>query len=250
MIELDDATRQLLLQRAGPGPGSRERVLAGLRTSLGPGPGGPDGGHGSPSGSEAGGGAAASPTANLVWGAKVVGLTLALTGAGLGAVGLVGSALRPSKPDPSSVHASRDVKASLPPAESNVDPLAAAAEPEPAPDLEPPPASEVASTDARTRTRATAQTSEGETSASAPTLEAELALLHRAKQSSDLRVALGLLDQHTREFPNGQLARERELLRIDLLCGLDQAREAEAARVRFLARYPDAPVRPKGCPDQ
>ena len=66
-------------------------------------------------------------------------------------------------------------------------------------------------------------------------LAAEAALVRAAKAESDDRAALVLLDRHATSFPNGELARERELLRAERLCALGRVDEARALAKRFLA---------------
>ena len=69
----------------------------------------------------------------------------------------------------------------------------------------------------------------------------ELALLEPARSSighGDYRTALTAIDQHRREFPNGQLSEEREALRVRALWGLGQRQTALAAAKVFRKRYP------------
>jgi hypothetical protein len=69
----------------------------------------------------------------------------------------------------------------------------------------------------------------------------ELALLEPARSSigqGDYGAALVAIDQHRREFPNGQLSEEREALRVRALWGLGQRPAALAAAKVFRQRYP------------
>jgi hypothetical protein len=69
----------------------------------------------------------------------------------------------------------------------------------------------------------------------------ELGLLAPARMSSargDYEAAMRSLAKHQREFPNGQLAEEREALRIRALWGLGRKPAAEAAADAFRTRYP------------
>jgi hypothetical protein len=69
----------------------------------------------------------------------------------------------------------------------------------------------------------------------------ELGLLEPARTSSargDYNAALAAIAKHQREFPNGQLAEEREALRVRALWGLGQRPAAEAAAAVFRTRYP------------
>lgn len=70
---------------------------------------------------------------------------------------------------------------------------------------------------------------------------AELSLLRRAHvayASRDFPSALVLVTEHTREFPNGHLAEEREALRIKSLAGSGRARDARRTVAAFAARFP------------
>jgi hypothetical protein len=69
----------------------------------------------------------------------------------------------------------------------------------------------------------------------------ELALLEPARSSighGNYAAALAAIDQHRREFPNGQLSEEREALRVRALWGLGQRPAALAAAKVFRRRYP------------
>lgn len=69
----------------------------------------------------------------------------------------------------------------------------------------------------------------------------ELALLEPARVSigrGDYPTALSALEQHRREFPNGQLSQEREALRVRAMWGLGQKPAALAAAQAFRKRYP------------
>lgn len=69
----------------------------------------------------------------------------------------------------------------------------------------------------------------------------ELALLEPARSSighGNYGAALAAIDQHRREFPNGQLSEEREALRVRALWGLGQRPAALAAAKFFRRRYP------------
>jgi hypothetical protein len=78
-------------------------------------------------------------------------------------------------------------------------------------------------------------------------LAAERALLALSKTAigrRDYAAALDNLDRHTREFPRGQLAEEREALAIQALQGLGRASEARARATRFKATYPRSMLMP------
>jgi hypothetical protein len=58
--------------------------------------------------------------------------------------------------------------------------------------------------------------------------------------ASQPSAALRLLDQHAARFPEGLLAPEREVLRIEALRRLGRTAEAEQRLRAFQARYPDS----------
>jgi hypothetical protein len=69
----------------------------------------------------------------------------------------------------------------------------------------------------------------------------ELGLLEPARSSigrGDYGGALGAIARHQREYPRGQLAQEREALRVRALWGMGQRSQAESAAVSFRKRYP------------
>jgi TolA-binding protein len=73
------------------------------------------------------------------------------------------------------------------------------------------------------------------------TLAEEMRLLgagQRALNSGAFSEALRHFDEHRRRFPNGALAQERELKRIQSLCRLGRATQARAAAQAFAKRRP------------
>jgi outer membrane protein assembly factor BamD (BamD/ComL family) len=69
----------------------------------------------------------------------------------------------------------------------------------------------------------------------------ELELLQPARRSiatGSFSQALAELARHQREYPTGQLAQEREALRVRALWGTGQRAEAEQAAAVFRKRYP------------
>ena len=58
--------------------------------------------------------------------------------------------------------------------------------------------------------------------------------LHRGLYAS----ALSALDEHTRRFPRGELAEEREALAVQALARAGRGAEARRRAERFEARYP------------
>jgi hypothetical protein len=92
--------------------------------------------------------------------------------------------------------------------------------------------------------RAPGTSTAGSESTRAPSVKqyaTELALLEPARSSighGNYGAALAAIDQHRREFPNGQLSEEREALRVRALWGLGQRPAALAAAKVFRRRYP------------
>ena len=80
------------------------------------------------------------------------------------------------------------------------------------------------------------------------TLAAELRLLARAQaamRAGDPAGSLVALDEHAREFEDGQLAPERDYKRALAQCGLGRSDEARAIAEAFVRRYPRSPLRHK-----
>jgi len=78
--------------------------------------------------------------------------------------------------------------------------------------------------------------------------EAELELLraaHSAYKAHDFGNALALVAEHSRRFPNGLLAEEREALRVRSLAGAGRTDEARRAAATFAARFPRSVLVPK-----
>jgi hypothetical protein len=86
------------------------------------------------------------------------------------------------------------------------------------------------------------------------TTSAEIALMQPAKRalrSGSYARALELYKTHAQSFPSSKLAEERELGRIQALCGLGRGDEARALAGRFARRFPGSPLRAKAkvaCP--
>lgn len=82
---------------------------------------------------------------------------------------------------------------------------------------------------------------EGPRSLGARQYQSELALLEPARTSiarGEFGEALTAIAKHRREFPNGELAQEREALRVRALWGVGQKAAASAAAKAFRKRYP------------
>ena len=77
---------------------------------------------------------------------------------------------------------------------------------------------------------------------------AELGLLSRAQAAytrHDFSRALALVGEHTRRFPNGHLAEEREALRVRSLLGSGRNEEAGRAAALFARRFPRSVLLPR-----
>jgi len=75
----------------------------------------------------------------------------------------------------------------------------------------------------------------------------ELRLLRQARAAvarEDFAAALPPIAEHTRDFPNGRLAEEREALRVKALVGLGRNAEARRAATSFAARFPRSVLQP------
>ena len=74
-----------------------------------------------------------------------------------------------------------------------------------------------------------------------PVLAAELALVDAAKRAlaaGDAARALDRLAAHARDFRRGQLAEERQALRVEALCAAGKRPQARAEATLFLREYP------------
>lgn len=250
MAELHEQLRrdlELLRDRASPPPGADARVLAAVE-AIGLGPEGPlepdadpdvgwDGAANDAVG-QVGHAGHATTGAQIVWAAKIVAVTLALTGAGLLGVGVTGRAIRASKASAGAVESKSD--ATVPTISTT-----------PSREVMPAPASTALPEQAATERDATEPATELGRSTATPSrspatevqhpdpLAAELALIEAARTADDPSRALELLRQHERRFAGGLLATERELLIIEHLC---ERGDFEPARRRF-ADHRDAPQR-------
>jgi hypothetical protein len=270
MNQIDAATRQALCRGDQPPPGVEDRILAAILPPILP-PGGPPGepSGGSPGGSTgswgldsaatggssaaaggAGLGVAAHGGLTLTYALQVVAATLGLAAAGVGLLAVTAQGVRaltdsgadPSTQDRAAVVApvtnapatdpSRLPAASDPLASSDPD----ASEPEPPPELSHVRPAPSAATAAAKKSASTGP-------ASPPGVEAELALIQRARTTRDPEATLALLTQHAERFPDGVFAAEREVLRVEQLCALGRRSEAETIAASFLARRSQHPLR-------
>lgn len=260
MAELHEQLRrdlELLRDRQSPPPGAEARVLA-VVEAIGFGPEGPfepdtdpdvgwDGAANDAVGHTGNAGHAGHATtgAQLVWVAKIVAVTLALTGAGLLGIGATARVIRASRASSSPVASGADTTVSTiattdaGPERSTPVPTALAEQA--ATELEVP---EPAATDRARSTVPAAPLSSPTTEVQHPDpLAAELALIEAARTAADAGSALELLRQHERRFADGLLATERELLIIEHLCELGQFEPARTRDRRMFADRRDAPQR-------
>lgn len=241
MVELDEATRKALSELYGPSAAARAQVLTNLRAQLGS-PGGPDGSNGSAgSGTDPGpptpvaSTAGSATTGQALWVAKIVAATLGLTGAGLLALTLGAKAIQSAEqtsPLPSPALAA----AAAPPVTEFEAPPPPPHLEEPTRPSEPPRSTSSDPSPPRTRTRASPER-QAPSATHESELNAELALIRGAKQLQARAPdqALVRLEQHAREFPQGQLALEREVLRIELNCALGRPEQARSLARAFSA---------------
>ncbi|NVB40242.1 hypothetical protein G6O69_20535 [Pseudenhygromyxa sp. WMMC2535] len=83
-------------------------------------------------------------------------------------------------------------------------------------------------------------------------LAAELALLEQARAARTPADRLAHLEAHRRRFATGQLADERELLRVEALCELGRVEEARDVAERFVGSEDEAGARARmrrACPN-
>lgn len=84
--------------------------------------------------------------------------------------------------------------------------------------------------------------------ADADALPSEFDLLARAQAAythHDFSRALALVAEHTRRFPSGHLAEEREALRVRSLLGSGRSEDAERAAAAFARRFPRSVLLPR-----
>jgi hypothetical protein len=81
----------------------------------------------------------------------------------------------------------------------------------------------------------------------ADSARAELRLLRQARAAvarEDFAAALSPVAEHTRRFRDGELAEEREALRVKALAGLGRTEQARRAAAAFRARFPRSVLLP------
>ena len=140
--------------------------------------------------------------------------------------------------DPSPAPAGTSVAAA--PAAPAAAPQAAAPDPQPAPSEAPSPP--------QAAPAAPAKSAPAEVDEEVRLVGQAYSLMH----AGDAERALDVLDEHERRFPEGKLAESRRATRILALCQAGRTGDAQAARQRFLARYPHSPFTARvraACPD-
>lgn len=253
MVELDPsihADLDRLRALTQPDADRKDRMWSALERQLGP--SGPDDGgeDGSDGGDGLDGLGGSSGASQLGFVAKVIGATIGLTGAGLLSLRLAVIGVRALDPAPEST-----AQIDLPEAEDRVatkevataSSAAAAAR---STSTEPPAASDTSnpsgsSSSARAAVSGSGGDPEPSTDSQPSSLAAELSLIEQARATGSADETLTVLERHRHAFPRGQLADERELLRIEALCALgrlDAARETAAA-LRERGQVPAARVR-------
>jgi hypothetical protein len=246
MAQLDERTRRDLARlrdRVAPSEAAKRRMYASLEAQLG----GDGGGDDDPGGELSGDGGAG----HGVWVAKVVGATAGLTAGGLVALRLGVELVRALSGAPQSdarqEHApEQQVELTSAPERDEEPELATfeAAPPEPAPPGE-------ATEPSRPTKRQSDAVPHQRPAADGSTLAAEIAMLEAAHGAQDPAAALIVLERHLAQFPSGELADERELLRVETLCRLDRLTEARALAERFSSERPGSALRQRiasACP--
>jgi hypothetical protein len=214
MDELDATDLELIARfkaRESPSPDAVERVLAGVHAQI-----------------------AADGVRTMREWVRDSALTVAIAAAVLLGVRVVGFELASAPPTaPGSAEhvvtpAPVEVIAPTPPPTTTTAVREAPPPVEPAPTIEPAPK----------REKKIDRADDTPVAVDAETLQAELALLMRAKRAKDPKARLDALARHAERFPQGVLAEEREVLRIEGLCELDRRDEARVAAAAFTRAHP------------
>lgn len=247
MAQLDERTHRSLARlrdRGAPSEAAKQRMYAALEAQLG----GDGGSDDDPSGDLP----AELPRVEGAgaWAAKVVGATAGLTVAGLVALRLGVELVRTLTGAP-------QIDAQRHQPEAQPVELASAIEQDevqlPIPEAAPP--NEAINPAHPTEQPSNAAPRPRPAPVSAPastsTLAAELAVLEAAHAAKTPAAALLELERHLAQFPRGELADERELLRVETLCRLDRLTDAHALAERFLLERPGSALRQRiasACP--
>ena len=164
--------------------------------------------------------------------------TLVAIGIAAGTLASIGAGARmlEPEPEPPPAVATPEPKPSQPPVADTPRPAPRIEPAAVAPTVEPPPPTAVPSAEPKAE-RPPPKPSRTTTH----DLQAELALLARMRDAAPAKT-LELTAQHRREFPRGELAVERDLLRIIALCRLGRDDEGREALARFRKARPAAAV--------
>lgn len=253
-IELDEQVRLELAglrDRDGPPVTVEQRMLAALELKLGgdsgpddPGDHGDHGDHGGEPSSVPADLPALASGPKLAFAAKIAAATLAMTGAGLIVLRLAVVTVRAVAADPPP---DRTAQLEPQPARPEPPPAAVQAPEQISVSVQPPPRA------ATPRLEKSATTGKRDAPERDDPLAAEFALLETAHAAGDPAAALAALERHRKQFPDGQLADEREVMRVEVLCTLGRDEAAREVADRFLATRPSSPLRPRvraTCPDR
>jgi hypothetical protein len=241
MTQLDHQTREALCALDQPPPGVEDRLFAAILQTTG---GGGDIGGGDIGGGDGGGSQLPiGGESALAYAAKVVGATLGLTAAGFALVAASAIGVRSLRtPERATAAITSPSDIAMPSTDSTPETRETLPSFEPEPEPEPDAGSDEIEPDSAPPREPSDTSSSNEASTPAPTLEAELALLELARHAAP-REALAALERHRVEFQHGMLADEREVLRVETLCALGRASEAQTIAQSFLADRPDSPLR-------
>jgi hypothetical protein len=198
----------------------------------------------------AGGASIAAGVVTAGFGAKLL-VTVAIVGAvGAGSVGYArhesakraGTEARVATLDPSAAQRAPVSPLASPPVASP------AREPDPAADTPAPPVLATPSPVSKPLDAPLAPSRLPQAATAPSDLDVEIALLadvNVALRAKDAALALRILDERARRFPNGALAEESEAARVFALCEIGRADEARDVAGRFLREHPRSPLAPR-----
>lgn len=227
-------------ERARPGlpPGARERLRAriDLLAPLGGLGGGSDGGgsDGGSGGAGAGGSVgAAAASGGALKGAIASKIAIAAVAFGVGGASgaAVHATLAPTAAPAPAIAASASASPALPPVASFAPPASASSSALSVEDLP------------NVAPKASAKVTPSASDPSKDGLKQERASLEVARTAitrGDYAGAIAALDRHAAAFPRGQLAEERELMRIQALVGQGRGAEAKARAAQFHRDFPQS----------
>jgi hypothetical protein len=236
-LESDLATLYARERRAYPNPlAKKERVWSRLERSLNLGPGDPDGGGGGAVAASASS-SRSTPTVKRLMGALSMSASVLVGASLLWSFASEGSAARTvASPEPlASPVASRDVSSQA----SSDSPVETTA------GVRGIPVEALPSVHASVEPIERANPGRKIARAVSCTICEERAVLEvgrRGLREKNGTLALAAIDEHQSRFPTGQLAEERESLRVHVLFALGRVDEAEARKSAFIRLYPRSPL--------